>query len=65
VLPLYRFRGEYWVAGEPGARYAIELRNDSRENLVALGVIPPERRRWRDRPSAFPGANRGYVPDPN
>lgn len=34
VLPLYRFRGEYWVAGEPGARYAIELRNDSRERLL-------------------------------
>ncbi len=43
----------------------IRIRYDSRENLVALGVIPPERRRWRDRPSAFPGANRGYVPDPN
>jgi hypothetical protein len=42
----------------------IRIRYDSRENLVAMGVIPPERRRWRDRPSAFPGAQRGYVPDP-
>lgn len=42
----------------------IRIRYDSRENLIALGVIPPERRRWRDRPSAFPGWNRGYVPDP-
>lgn len=42
----------------------VRIRYDSRENLIALGVIPPERRRWRDRPSAFPGANRGYVPDP-
>jgi hypothetical protein len=42
----------------------VRIRYDSHENLVALGVIPPERRRWRDRPSAFPGSNRGYVPDP-
>lgn len=42
----------------------IRIRYDSRENLMALGVIPPERRRWRDRPSAFPGSHRGYVPDP-
>jgi hypothetical protein len=43
----------------------VRIRYDSRDNLVALGVIPPERRRWRDRPSAFPGSHRGYVPDPN
>ena len=42
----------------------VRIRYDSRESLIALGVIPPERRSWRDRPSAFPGANRGYVPDP-
>lgn len=43
----------------------VRIRYDSRENLIAMGVIPPERRRhWRDRPSAFPGSNRGYVPDP-
>ncbi|MFP8777397.1 hypothetical protein [Hydrogenophaga sp. RWCD_12] len=44
----------------------IRIRYDSRENLIAMGVIPPDRPRWRDRrPSAFPGANRGYVPDPD
>jgi hypothetical protein len=42
----------------------VRIRYDSRDNLIAMGVIPPERRRWRDRPSAFPGSNRGYVPDP-
>lgn len=42
----------------------IRIRYDSRENLVAMGVLPPERRRWRDRPQPFPGASRGYVPDP-
>ena len=34
VLPLYQYRGELWVAGEPGARYAIQLRNDSRGRLL-------------------------------
>ncbi len=42
----------------------IRVRYDSRENLIALGVIPPDRRRNGHRPSAFPGWNRGYVPDP-
>lgn len=44
----------------------IRIRYDSRENLIAMGIIPPERPRWHDRrPSAFPGSSRGYVPDPH
>lgn len=44
----------------------IRIRYDSRENLIAMGIIPPDRPRWRDRrPSAFPGSSRGYVPDPD
>lgn len=27
VLPVYRHRGDHWVAGRPGARYAVALRN--------------------------------------
>ena len=27
VLSPYFYHGEYWVAGTPGARYAIEIRN--------------------------------------
>lgn len=40
----------------------MRIRYDSRENLVAAGIIipsPPPR-----RPSPFPGSNFGYVPDP-
>jgi hypothetical protein len=29
VLPVYRHRGEHWVAGRTGARYAVALRNTS------------------------------------
>ena len=38
----------------------VSLRYDRRENLVALGVIPP-RPSWPKRPNPFPG---GFVPDP-
>ncbi|WP_374413386.1 hypothetical protein [Hydrogenophaga sp.] len=39
----------------------IRIRYDSRENLVAMGVLPPEPAPgW---PEAFPGSRR-YVPDP-
>ncbi len=34
VLPLYRHRGELWVAGEPGARYSVELTNSTRQRLL-------------------------------
>jgi hypothetical protein len=43
----------------------IRIRYDSRENLVAAGVIPPPPPRWpAGTPSPFPGSNLGYVPDP-
>lgn len=38
----------------------IEIWYDSRENLVAQGVLPPPRHPW-SRPRAFPA---GFVPDP-
>ena len=34
VLQMYSHRGETWVAGEPGARYAVELYNASRGRLL-------------------------------
>ena len=43
----------------------VRIRYDSRENLIAMGVIPTYQRHHRDnRPSAFPGTRSGYVPDP-
>jgi len=35
-LPLYRHRGEYWVAGRPGARYAIRVRHPGGERIMAV-----------------------------
>ena len=35
-LPIYRHRGEYWVAGRPGARYAVRARNAMGERIMAV-----------------------------
>lgn len=39
VLPTYYHHGEYWVAGHPGARYAIEIRNGAAGRLLAVTSI--------------------------
>jgi hypothetical protein len=36
VLPVHYFRGEYWIAGRPGAKYAVRVRNDSAVRLLAV-----------------------------
>jgi hypothetical protein len=39
VLPLYRSRGEYWVAGRPGARYSIAIQNHRGERVLAVTSV--------------------------
>src|SRR5580704_11238714 len=39
VLSPYYYRGEYWVAGRPGARYAIEIRNRLGERVLAVTSV--------------------------
>jgi hypothetical protein len=39
TLPTYYSRGEYWVAGDPGARYAIEIRNASGARVLAVTSV--------------------------
>src|SRR5450631_4288595 len=39
VLSPHYYRGEYWVAGKPGARYAIEIRNRLGERLLAVTSV--------------------------
>jgi hypothetical protein len=36
VLPLHSHKGEYWVAGRPGARYAIRVRNQTGQRVLAV-----------------------------
>lgn len=35
-LPVYRHKGEYWIAGRPGARYSISLRNNTGRRLMSV-----------------------------
>lgn len=39
VLPVHEHRGEYWIAGTPGARYAIVLRNRAQGRLLAVTSV--------------------------
>ena len=39
ILSPYYYRGEYWVAGRPGARYSIEIRNRLGERLLAVTSV--------------------------
>ncbi len=39
VLPAHYHQGEYWVAGSPGARYAIALRNRLGQKILAVTSV--------------------------
>lgn len=39
TLPLYHHRGEYWVAGQYGAKYAIAVRNKLGERVLAVTAV--------------------------
>jgi hypothetical protein len=39
VLPMYRSRGECWVAGRPGARYSIMIQNRRGERVLAVTTV--------------------------
>jgi hypothetical protein len=39
VLTPHYYRGEYWVAGNPGARYAIEIHNKLGERVMAVTSV--------------------------
>jgi len=61
ALSPYYYRGEYWVAGRPGARYAIEVSNRLGERLLAVTSV--------DGVNVLSGATAaydqaGYVLDP-
>ena len=38
TLSVYRHRGDYWVAGRPGARYAIRIRNQRQRAIDGRDV---------------------------
>ena len=54
TLSTYYYRGEYWVAGNPGGRYAIEIRNRSGGRLLAVTSV--------DGVNVLSGATAGFGP---
>lgn len=60
TLPVYPFKGDLWVAGEPGARYAVQLHNTTRGRLLnvvsvdGVNVVSGETAAWNQT---------GYVLD--
>ncbi len=60
-LPVYRSRGEYWVAARPGARYGVSLANRSGERILTVlsvdgvNAITGQTASWQQS---------GYVLDP-
>ncbi len=38
-LPVHYHRGEYWVAGQPGAKYAIQIRNSRGPRVLAVTAV--------------------------
>jgi hypothetical protein len=39
VLPVHFYKGQYWVAGAPGARYAISISNRTNERILAVTSV--------------------------
>jgi hypothetical protein len=39
VLATHYYRGEYWIAGSPGTRYAIQIRNRLGERILAVTSV--------------------------
>ncbi|NJS37461.1 MAG: hypothetical protein HC765_15395, partial [Brachymonas sp.] len=38
-LPVHYHRGEYWIAGQPGAKYAIQIRNSRGPRMLAVTSV--------------------------
>jgi hypothetical protein len=68
VLTPHYYQGEYWIAGAPGARYSIEIRNRLGERVLAVtavdgvNVISGDTASWEQTGYVF-GPGQGYRID--
>src|SRR6185369_10192270 len=66
-LTPYLYHGEYWVAGSPGATYAIEIRNRLGERILAVtsvdgvNVISGATAGWNQTGYVFDAAERYQI----
>jgi len=67
VLDTHYYRGEYWVAGRPGGRYAVEIHNRIGERLLAVtsvdgvNVVSGETAAWDQNGYVFGPADRYQI----
>jgi hypothetical protein len=66
-LSMTYYRGEYWVAGRPGARYAIEIRNHEGGRMLAvtsvdgINVLSGETAAWNQSGYVFTPGERYQI----
>lgn len=67
TLPVHYARGEYWVAGRPGARYAINVKNRTGERMLAVpsvdgvNVVSGETASWTQNGYVFSAYERYQI----
>src|SRR5260370_12813562 len=67
VLDTHYYHGEYWVAGSPGGRYAIEIHNHLGERLLAVtsvdgvNVVSGETAAWDQAGYVFGAGDRYQI----
>ena len=62
ALPLHYYQGEYWVAGRPGASYAVDITNRTGRRILA--VISVDGVNALDGKTASSAPDDGYVLSP-
>ena len=67
ALSTYYYRGDYWVAGNPGSRYAIEIRNCTPGRVLAVtsvdgvNVLSGATAAWDQSGYVFDGGERYQI----
>ncbi|MEC5212874.1 hypothetical protein RCH06_001415 [Polaromonas sp. CG_9.5] len=67
TLPVHYARGEYWVAGRPGARYAVNVKNRTGERMLAVpsvdgvNVVSGETASWEQNGYVFSAYERYQI----
>ena len=67
TLPVHYAQGDYWVAGRPGARYAVNVKNRTGERMLAVpsvdgvNVVSGETASWEQNGYVFSAYERYQI----
>ena len=67
TLPVHYAQGDYWVAGRPGARYAVNVKNRTGERMLAVpsvdgvNVVSGETASWQQNGYVFSAYERYQI----